>query len=508
MPPAPPLPARAPRYLTPKELDVATQLVAGASNEEGGIALGITPGAFSGHLGRIGAKFGAFSRPERAHALLSTGQVPPPPAPSPAPPFDATELRLIHALAKHSDPVRIASAAGIAKSEVRALAEAVATKAKAKNTTHLIGLCHTWKLLDEGGADADGSRSSDTIPAHRMGPVLPPKPPADRIRVGFLNSKDDGGPELAPGVLPILWHDTYDLLVALHFDWLGLGELTYSQTRTDATDQEKRAAEFRWREAQKKTEMRGFRAAMGQGRNPTGLLVRPSTFTIGPCPQQHLTKVFRTPPTVVELGLREVPKARILTASLHASYCNPFVREAEAYELTALVDKVKTHLPAKGAKAVACWLLGDFNELPVPSPGDVPDIDWNAPELTDMVHRLHRAREQPDGTWCSRTDVDKILLHSGMHDPARYAARRLGNPAALATATAGHADSAVGQGGPCRIDRAAVDGWSIQAVTDVQVVPMGGRNDHDLLIVDFSRSKLTEGLRRKFQPLAPWALMS
>ncbi|MET8561193.1 endonuclease/exonuclease/phosphatase family protein [Streptomyces flaveolus] len=327
----------------------------------------------------------------------------------------------------------------------------------------------------------------------------------DRIRIGYLNLEHDGGPEPEPGVLPKIWHQTYDLLASLDFDWLGLGELTYSQTRPDATEQEKKAANRRWRAARQKTGMRGFRAAMGQGNNPVGLLVRESAFTISPDAQQHLTKVFRTPPAVVELGLREVPEARILTAAIHASYCNPLVRRAEAFELTSLADKVKAH--RHGGTPVACWQFGDTNELPVPSSGDVPDRDWNSPDITDRVHRRHRARKMPDGTWRSRTDFDEIMLDCGMHDPARYAARRLDKPTALATPTAGLAASAAGQGGPCRIDRGAMDAWSIQAVTDVQVIDLDGKSDHNLLIVDCSRRKLVEGLHRTYQPLADWELM-
>ncbi|MEV8293228.1 hypothetical protein ACFVLG_01745 [Streptomyces rochei] len=74
--------------------------------------------------------------------------------------------------------------------------------------------------------------------------------------------------------------------------------------------------------------------------------------------------------------------------------------------------------------------------------------------MTDIVHRRHRAIKQPDGTWASCTAVDEIMLDCGMHDPARWAAHRLGQATALA-ATAGYA--AVGQGGPRRIDRGYLD---------------------------------------------------
>ncbi|MET8807928.1 endonuclease/exonuclease/phosphatase family protein [Streptomyces sp. NPDC004546] len=328
--------------------------------------------------------------------------------------------------------------------------------------------------------------------------------PNGTIRLALMNLEHDGGPEVEPGVLPNEWRTAFEeVLKPLQADWIGLTELTYSQTRPDATDEEKAAAARRWKAARRTLSMRGFRARMGQGRNPTGMLVRESTFTVGP--QHHLDRVFRTPPTNVVLGLSEAPGVPIITAAFHSSFCNPTLREAETYELTALVDKVKAHRANPQPRAL-CWLFGDANELPVPAGEKVPDIDWSSPEITDLVHRRHRALKLPDGSWKSCTFLDEVMHDCGMHDPARYAARHLDQVDAL-NATAGFADSAVGQGGPRRIDRGLMDGWSVQAVTEVAVIDMSGLSDHHLLVVDLSRGKLIDAAHGAFSPLAPWELV-
>ena len=140
--------------------------------------------------------------------------------------------------------------------------------------------------------------------------------PNGTIRLALMNLEHDGGPEVEPGVLPDEWRTAFeDVLKPLQADWIGLTELTYSQTRPDATDEEKAAAARRWKAARRTLGMRGFRARMGQGRNPTGMLVRESTFTVGP--QHHLDRVFRTPPTNVVLGLSEAPGVPIITAAFH-----------------------------------------------------------------------------------------------------------------------------------------------------------------------------------------------
>ncbi|MFJ8752169.1 endonuclease/exonuclease/phosphatase family protein [Streptomyces sp. NPDC102441] len=329
----------------------------------------------------------------------------------------------------------------------------------------------------------------------------------ETVRIVLMNLEHDGGPEEEPGVLPKRWRDAYEeVLEPLRPDWLGMTELTYSQTRPDATVEQKAAADRRWRAAQETLGMRGFRARMGQGRNPTGVLVRESVFSLGPDPQHHHTKVYRTPPTNVVLGLPEVPGVPIITAAFHSSFCSPHGRQAEGYELTSLVDKVKAqHVTAPERRWAACWLFGDTNEYPVPTGERVPEIDWNAPEITDLVHRRHRALKQPDGSWMSCTFLDELMLDCGMHDPARFAVHHRAQPEAL-SATAGHA--AIGQGGGSRIDRGYMDAWTIQAVVEVNVLDMTGISDHHAVEVLLSRRKLIEALRRTFDPFTPWALTS
>ncbi|MEH6373901.1 endonuclease/exonuclease/phosphatase family protein [Streptomyces sp. KLMMK] len=325
------------------------------------------------------------------------------------------------------------------------------------------------------------------------------------VRLVLMNLEHDGGPEETPGVLPDRWRQAYEeVLLPLRPDWVGLTELTYSQTRSDASSEEKASAERRWEAAQGLLAMRGFRAKMGQGRNPVGVLVRESTFTIGA--QYHHPQVYRTPPANVLLRLRDEPTVPVVTAAFHSAFCSPVAREAEAFELTALVDKVKAHHGAEpGRPRAACWLFGDTNDYPVPAGEPRPETDWNSPGITDLVHRRHRAIKQPEGTWKSSTIVDEVMLDCGMHDPARYAALHLGQPQALST-TAGFARA--GQGGESRIDRGYMDAWTVQAVVSVRVVDMSGISDHHVLVVDLSRRRLIEGLRRGFAPLEPWALIA
>ncbi|MDH6604522.1 DNA-binding NarL/FixJ family response regulator [Streptomyces sp. SAI-208] len=147
--------------LTTGERRVAEQIVAGATNHEGALALEIRPGTFSRHVSKIGAKTNVASRPARAHVLLSSGQVPPPAAAGPVPPFDAADRRLIRALAEHSNRSHIAKAAGIAPSNVGPYARALVAKADAANVTHLIGLAHAWGLFADAPHDSGSAASAD-----------------------------------------------------------------------------------------------------------------------------------------------------------------------------------------------------------------------------------------------------------------------------------------------------------------------------------------------------------
>ncbi|MEV7205277.1 MULTISPECIES: endonuclease/exonuclease/phosphatase family protein [unclassified Streptomyces] len=325
----------------------------------------------------------------------------------------------------------------------------------------------------------------------------------DRIRLMLWNLERDGGPEPRPGVLPERWRQGYEeVLKPQRPDWLAMLELKYSQTRPDVAPAEKHAAERRFTAAQQILGMRGFRAAVGQRTNPTGVFIREAVFPSAR--QRHHPVGHSAPPTHVELRLAEAPDVPVITASFHSAFCNPAQRRSEAMDLTELVDKVKAHHPNRAGGHAACWLFGDTNEYPVPVGEQVPAIDWSSPEVSDIVHRRHRAIKQPDGTWASCTAVDEIMLDCGMHDPARWAAHRLGQTTALA-ATAGHA--AAGQGGPRRIDRGYLDAWSVQAVENVRVLDTTGLSDHHAVIVDLSRRKLIEGLHRRTSAIAPWSLV-
>lgn len=335
------------------------------------------------------------------------------------------------------------------------------------------------------------------------------------VRVGFSNLEHDGGPEDRPGVLPGRWTQAHhEIFAPRRFDWLGRAEMTFSQTQPANPDADAdelaaheeavRAADRRFAAAQQLLGMKGFRAPTGQGRNPTGMFVRESTFEVVSRHQQ--LKVWRTPPTNVVLRLPEVPERKIVTASWHNSFCSPNGREGETEELSSLVDKVQAKYGNNPEKQwSAFWGFGDCNEYPVPVGETVSPIDWHSPEITDLVHRRHRARKQPDGSWRSCTYLDEFMLDCGMWDPARYAAQQLGQIRAL-DATAGHA--ADGQGGGRRIDRGYMDPWTVQAVLEVNVIDTTGVSDHHALEVILSRRKLVEALRREFDPLESWGALA
>ncbi|MFM9462760.1 LuxR C-terminal-related transcriptional regulator [Streptomyces scabiei] len=155
--------------LTPAEKRVAEVLVTGASNIQGARDLGMSSSTYSGHLGSIGRKFQITSRtgrPARAHAVLASGQVAPPPAPARIPEFTLGERRLLRALAEHPETYEIAQAARVAEAEVRPWIKALVAKAGADNDTHLVGLGHAWGLL---GARGSESVSSDDAPSETDG---------------------------------------------------------------------------------------------------------------------------------------------------------------------------------------------------------------------------------------------------------------------------------------------------------------------------------------------------
>ncbi|WP_307527649.1 endonuclease/exonuclease/phosphatase family protein [Streptomyces umbrinus] len=314
------------------------------------------------------------------------------------------------------------------------------------------------------------------------------------------NFERNGGPSPEPGALPELCRQAYAFLAQLEPDWIGMPELPHVQTGPDTSPEEVAAARRRLHATEDiLAGMRGFLGGMGEGNNPTGAFVRESTFTIGP--QHHHRTGFHTPPTQIPLHLDEVPDAAIHSAVFRNSYCSPPDRLRETFKLTRLVDKVNAH-NGRTAPWAACWLLGDTNEMPSPHGELVPAIDWSAPEITDDVHRLHRAEQLPDGSWRSYTNFDDIMLAAGMHDAARWAAHHGQLNAMAATAGRKRPD----QGGPVRLDRGLMDSFSVQGVEYVCVIDMSGLSDHDLVVIDLSRRKLVEALlRQTIRPLAKWS---
>ncbi|QDN54242.1 hypothetical protein [Streptomyces sp. S1D4-20] len=146
--------------LTPAEKRVAEVLVTGASNIQGAQDLKMRTSTFAIHVGSIGRKFhitGKAGRPARAHAVLASGQVEPPPAPADVPEFTSAELQLLQALAEHAETEDIRKAADVAvTADVRPLIGKLVDRAGADNDTHLIGLGHAWGLLGPG---TTGTRS-------------------------------------------------------------------------------------------------------------------------------------------------------------------------------------------------------------------------------------------------------------------------------------------------------------------------------------------------------------
>lgn len=154
--------------LTPTEKLVAETLVTGASNRESAQQLGLSKNTVDRHLGNIRDKTGISgkdSRPARAHALLASGQVAPPPAPTQIPDLTPQELRLLRARAEHSDIEDVAQAAGIHRGEVRERISDLVAKTRARNDTHLIGLGHAWGLLTPNPRPAGNTQETSNQPS-------------------------------------------------------------------------------------------------------------------------------------------------------------------------------------------------------------------------------------------------------------------------------------------------------------------------------------------------------
>ncbi len=301
----------------------------------------------------------------------------------------------------------------------------------------------------------------------------------DEIKVLTCNLEHDGGPDVRPGTPPRKWFDAHEMLASKKPDILFRQEMTYSEQN----DYSRLKSAMRLLSGEAR-DVHGWVTPSGKGKNPTGLFLNVSKFTF--LERHEHTAIWRTLPTNVSAHLAEVPERPIVLVSWHGAFNSPNTREAEGDEVSALVDKVKQGMGFMGG----C----DGNEYPVPAGETVPPVDWANPEITDKVHRHHRARRQPDGTWQSCTYVDQTLLGCGMHDPARYAAhvRHQTSSDPLAP-TAGHA--ATGQGGGRRIDRIYLDGWLVQAVLGVEVIDTTGISDHHAVMVTLARRKAAELLR-------------
>ncbi|MGW5599621.1 LuxR C-terminal-related transcriptional regulator [Streptomyces rochei] len=81
------------------------------------------------------------------HRLFTTQQVASPTADRPAPSLTPEQRLLLRAVAEHSDPRDIAVAAKLARADQRAALDQLLTDTGARDTTHLVILAHSWKLL-------------------------------------------------------------------------------------------------------------------------------------------------------------------------------------------------------------------------------------------------------------------------------------------------------------------------------------------------------------------------
>lgn len=298
------------------------------------------------------------------------------------------------------------------------------------------------------------------------------------LTIVCLNLEKDGGPDEPDGGLPQRWLDAHHkILKPLEPDVILRQEATYSHLDDNR----------RLQAAEEVLEMKGFLSGNGAGRNPTALFIRPETFpTAERMPYNAM--FWRTPPTIVSARFADVPETELLLMSWHAAYNSPRGREREADEITALVDRMERLGGFIGG--------GDCNSYPIEDGEIVPPIDWS--KVTDRAHIHHRTNLTPDGSRVSCTYLHRALLTSGLQDAARYAARTLGQPEALA-ATAGHAKP--DQGGPRRIDMVFTDRRIAHAVLDVHTVDTTGVSDHNGVMFVLSRRGLAEALRRERPPV-------
>lgn len=136
------------QQLTPAQKRVLQHVAAGLTNQEAPQVLGMQPGTVIGHLLSVGYKFGVTSRAAKVHAALASRQITAPAAETSAPDLTAGELRLLRAVATQSGREQIAVAAKVAPADVNPRVQDLVAKANARNSAHLVGLAHTWGLLE------------------------------------------------------------------------------------------------------------------------------------------------------------------------------------------------------------------------------------------------------------------------------------------------------------------------------------------------------------------------
>ncbi|KMS77027.1 DNA-binding protein [Streptomyces viridochromogenes] len=148
------------QHLTPSERRLAQHVVEGLSAREIAAAAQLTANTVYSTLRNVRWK---LQCPERcslavvAHRLLDTGEILAPTADRPAPNLSAQQLPLLKAVTQYSQPLDIARAANLAPADLRAALDQILADTGAPDTTQLVVLAHSWKLLTTGQAHATQS---------------------------------------------------------------------------------------------------------------------------------------------------------------------------------------------------------------------------------------------------------------------------------------------------------------------------------------------------------------
>lgn len=142
--------------LTAEQRRAASPLVYGLSNKVIGAETYLSETTVASHLSALRERLGVpgSSRPVLVHTLLTRRLVARPQARQACPAFTSEELQLVRAIAEHSLNADIGRVIGVRGEDVRTEIDAVVAKGRADNTTHLVGLAHTWGLFDQAGSEA------------------------------------------------------------------------------------------------------------------------------------------------------------------------------------------------------------------------------------------------------------------------------------------------------------------------------------------------------------------